>query len=60
MKTLTTIWNKLFPSQQEEMRRKFEAFMADCHDLREVEYRLEMWDRNYGMDKKTFGGLQIR
>ena len=60
MKTLSKIWNYLFPSQQEEMNRKFEAFMADCHDVRDVEYRLQMWDRGYGMDKRNFGGLQIR
>lgn len=60
MKTLSKIWNYLFPSQQEEMSRKFEAFMADCHDIRDVEYRLQMWDRGYGIDKRNFGGLQIR
>jgi hypothetical protein len=60
MKKITTIWKKLFPSQQEEMSRKFEAFMADCHDVRDVEYRLQMWDRGYGIDKRNFGGLQIR
>jgi hypothetical protein len=60
MKKITTIWKKLFPSQQEEMSRKFEAFMAGCHDVRDVEYRLQMWDRGYGIDKRNFGGLQIR
>ena len=60
MKTLSKIWNYLFPSQQEEMSRKFEAFMADCHDIRDVEYRLQRWDRGYGIDKRNFGGLQIR
>jgi hypothetical protein len=60
MNTLIKVWKYLFPSSQEEMQRKFEEFMADCHDVRDVEYRLQMWDRGYGMDKRNFGGLRIR
>ena len=60
MNKIATIWKKLFPSHEEVMQRRFEKFMADCHDVRDVEYRLQMWDRGYGIDKRNFGGLQIR
>jgi hypothetical protein len=60
MKTLVKIWKYLFPSAQELMQRRFEEFMSDCHDIRDVEYRLQQWNREYGMEKRKFGGLQIR
>jgi hypothetical protein len=61
MKTLSKIWKSLFPSQEEILQRRFEEFMADCYDIRDVEYRMELWDRGgYGYNKNTFGGLNIR
>jgi len=60
MKTLTTIWKKLFPSHEEVYQRRFEQFMAGAEDIYEIEYRHYLWDRGHGYKKNTFGGLQIR
>jgi hypothetical protein len=60
MKTLTTIWKKIFPSHEEDYQRRFEEFMAGAQDIYEIEHRHYLWDRGHGFKRNTFGGLQIR